>query len=187
MSNSAAQENIARSIVSTLERKGIKLLALDFDKTIVSVHTAGHWRQGTPKLAEHVRPCFQALIKEALLSPNIQVCVVTYSMQPTLIHDVLKMALPSRWSFHFLIILKFIFLRFFVFHKTEREIPLAVPVSVIVSVCLFTSSQHKIAFYSWNSRLSPKFFQCFLRPRVFFLNRLLLSVSDSGMIKKEKR
>ena len=85
----------AREIVSSLIIKGIKVLALDFDKTIVTVHTLGHWRGGSPQLAEHVRPCFQALMKAAL-ELKLQICVVTYSMQPDLIQDVLKLVLPRR-------------------------------------------------------------------------------------------
>ena len=86
---------LARTVATLLVAKGVKVLALDFDKTIVSVHTAGFWRQGTPNLAEHVRPCFKALI-EAALDTKLHVCVVTYSMQPMLIRDVLKLVLP-KW------------------------------------------------------------------------------------------
>ena len=85
----------ARDIIAALMNKGIRLLALDFDKTIVSVHTLGHWRGGSPQLADHVRPCFQALMKAAL-ELKLQICVVTYSMQPDLIKDVLKLVLPRR-------------------------------------------------------------------------------------------
>ena len=87
---------LARSVVATMADKGVRVLALDFDKTIVSVHTSGFWRGGTPRLAEHVRPCFVALIKAALDSNRLYVCVVTYSMQPALIYDVLKLVLP-KW------------------------------------------------------------------------------------------
>ena len=86
---------LAREAVSTLVDKGIKVLALDFDKTIVSVHTAGFWTQPTSKLVEHVRPCFKALI-QAGLDTRLHLCIVTYSMQPALIRDVIRMALP-RW------------------------------------------------------------------------------------------
>lgn len=87
---------IAKNIVATLLGKGIKVLALDFDKTIVSVHTAGFWKGGTPKLAEHVRPCFKALIQNTLDNCKLHLCIVTYSMQPALIQDVLKFVLPRR-------------------------------------------------------------------------------------------
>ncbi|KAK2187242.1 hypothetical protein NP493_172g02043 [Ridgeia piscesae] len=85
---------LARAIISTLVRKGVRVLALDFDKTIVSVHTKGYWRQTTPKLAEYVRPCFRALLEAAISECDIYVSVVTYSMQPQLIRDVLLRVLP---------------------------------------------------------------------------------------------
>ena len=85
---------MARQIINTLTTKGIKVLALDFDKTIVAVHTHGYWRQGTPKLVEQVRPCFRALM-QAAIEKKMHVCVVTYSMQPVLIRDVLKFVLPK--------------------------------------------------------------------------------------------
>ena len=87
---------LARAIISTLVRKGVRVLALDFDKTIVSVHTKGYWRQTTPKLAEYVRPCFRALLEAAISECDIYVSVVTYSMQPQLIRDVLLRVLPHR-------------------------------------------------------------------------------------------
>ena len=86
----------AKKVIELLITKGIKVLALDFDKTIVDVHTAGFWRQGTLKLAEHVRPCFEALIRAALPT-ELHLCVVTYSMQPNLIRDVLRTVMPRRW------------------------------------------------------------------------------------------
>ena len=86
---------LARAVVSTLVDKGIKVLALDFDKTIVSIHTAGFWTQPTSQLVEHVRPCFRALI-QAGLETRLHLCIVTYSMQPALIRDVIRMALPRR-------------------------------------------------------------------------------------------
>ena len=85
---------LAKQIVNTMLTKGVKVLALDFDKTIVTIHTHGFWRQGTSKLAEHVRSCFK-LLMEAALERKIHVCVVTYSMQPALIHDILKLVLPK--------------------------------------------------------------------------------------------
>ena len=92
---SKEDSHTAKEIVSGLLAKGVKVLALDFDQTIVSVHTGGFWKGGTPKLVEHVRPAFTALIQEALESP-LHVCIVTYSMQPLLIYDVLKLVLPRR-------------------------------------------------------------------------------------------
>ena len=97
LSSSCSQEllSFSRECIAVLFRKGIKVLALDFDKTIIDIHTSGFWRQGTPKLVEHVRHCFRLLITAALES-KMHVCVVTYSMQPGLIRDVLQLSLP-KW------------------------------------------------------------------------------------------
>ena len=93
-----SDKEVAEGIINCLISKGIKLLALDFDKTIVSVHTGGMWKGGTAKLADEVRPCFAHLIEAALnnRATDIIVCIVTYSKQPVLIADLLKMVLPNR-------------------------------------------------------------------------------------------
>ena len=92
---------MANEIIENLIGKGIRLLALDFDKTIVSVHTGGMWKGGTPKLVEEVRPCFVDLIEAALnnRADNLGLCIVTYSKQPGLIADLLKIVLPNRCVF----------------------------------------------------------------------------------------
>lgn len=44
----------------------MNFLALDFDLTIVDIHTSGRW-PGTPEqLAQRIRPFFQTLIPAAL-------------------------------------------------------------------------------------------------------------------------
>lgn len=89
-----ADDRLARQIVEVMVEKGIKVLALDFDKTIIAIHTAGFWTEPTAKLAEYVRPCFKALIKAAL-DTRLHLCIVTYSMQPALISDLIHMVLPN--------------------------------------------------------------------------------------------
>ena len=84
----------ARAVVRSLVRKGVKLLALDFDQTIVGVHTAGAWKGPSSRLAQHVRPCFRDLIEAAVAEPALSVCVVTFSAQRGVIEDVLKCVLP---------------------------------------------------------------------------------------------
>ena len=101
MSEQNTEKEMAEAVIECLIGKGIKLLALDFDKTIVSVHTGGMWKGGTPKLAEEVRPCFVHLIEAALnnRAADLNICIVTYSKQPVLIADLLKMVLPNRCVF----------------------------------------------------------------------------------------
>lgn len=94
MADSETDLNLARDAVQLLVQKGIRLLALDFDKTIISVHTSGFWRGAASELIEHVRPCFKLLMKAAL-EIKCEVCVVTYSMQPDLIKDLLRLVLPK--------------------------------------------------------------------------------------------
>ena len=86
---------IANSAVAAFVRRGVKLVALDFDQTIVDIHTGGAWRGPSSSLVPHVRPCFKALIEAALAEPRLHVCVVTFSTQPGMIEDVLKAALPN--------------------------------------------------------------------------------------------
>jgi len=59
-------DSSAESMINTMLKAGINFLALDFDLTIVDVHTGGVW-PGTPsELAQHIRPIFHSLITSAL-------------------------------------------------------------------------------------------------------------------------
>ncbi|XP_033747488.1 uncharacterized protein LOC117332620 [Pecten maximus] len=91
MSN--AQER-ARNKISTfvtlLEKKGIRLLAVDFDETLISIHSGGCWKDSAEKLSQHVRPCVRDLMEEAL-QRNVNVCIVTYFTQPWIIREMLKL------------------------------------------------------------------------------------------------
>lgn len=82
-------------VESLVKNCGVKLLALDFDRTIVSIHTAGYWQGGVENLVQHVRPCFRKLIRAALKS-TLHVAVVTFSMQTDLIRQVLRAVLPPE-------------------------------------------------------------------------------------------
>jgi len=86
---------IASSAATAFVRRGVKLVALDFDQTIVDIHTGGAWRGPSSSLVPHVRPCFKALIEAVLAESRLHLCVVTFSTQPGLIEDVLKAALPN--------------------------------------------------------------------------------------------
>ena len=39
--------------------RGVKLLLLDFDYTLASVHTGGSWHDGPESLAKSIRPIFE--------------------------------------------------------------------------------------------------------------------------------
>ena len=52
----------------------VNFLALDFDLTILDVHTSGRW-PGTPEqLAQRIRPFFQTLIPVAIAQGDLILC-----------------------------------------------------------------------------------------------------------------
>jgi hypothetical protein len=74
----------------------IRLLAIDFDKTLVGVHTRARWREGPEALAKTVRPVFRTLIPAAL-DARLSVAIVTFSKQEKLIRGALEIAFgPER-------------------------------------------------------------------------------------------
>lgn len=83
------------SFVVALHKKGIKLLAVDFDKTIIDIHSGGMWDEGVDKLALHVRPCMRDLMETAS-NKGLFVAIVTYHRQSWLIKEVLQKVLPKK-------------------------------------------------------------------------------------------
>eukprot|EP00118_Oscarella_pearsei_P015331 m.137750 g.137750 ORF g.137750 m.137750 type:complete len:190 (+) comp38228_c1_seq1:158-727(+) len=75
---------------------GVRLVALDFDATIVDVHTGGKWKEGAKKLAKHVRPCFADLMDAVLKQKGMYLAIVTQSPQTDLIRKVLKKKLSGN-------------------------------------------------------------------------------------------
>lgn len=95
----AEQRSKARDIVLGLQRKNIKLVAVDFDNTFLSIHTGGFY-QGTPdSLLEHIRSTFFYLIQEILDSPafnqTLHLCIVSFSSQDYLIKKLLRLAFKT--------------------------------------------------------------------------------------------
>ena len=75
--------------ISKLKELGINFLALDFDQTILDIHTGGRWKESLEDLLPHVRPVFVQLV-QAALEHNIQVGIVTFSGQTKMIREVLE-------------------------------------------------------------------------------------------------
>lgn len=80
--------------VSELMANGIKLLCVDFDHTIIDIHTWGRWEESAEALVPHVRPVFIELF-QAAITGGLQVAVVTFSGQQALIRQVLALAMPT--------------------------------------------------------------------------------------------
>ena len=78
----------AAAMAQALLDRGVRLLALDFDLTLVNLHTEGAWREGSKDLRPHLRPLFRSLIP-AVQQQGIFVSVVTFSGQTDLIRECL--------------------------------------------------------------------------------------------------
>lgn len=95
----AEQRTKARQIVLCLQQKNIKLVAIDFDNTLVSIHTTGFYQGTVENLLEHVRSTFLYFIKEILDSPSfnhtLHLCIVSFSSQEQLIRKLLESAFKT--------------------------------------------------------------------------------------------
>jgi hypothetical protein len=75
----------------------INFLAVDFDCTILSIHTGGRWQGTHQELLQHVRPYFPPLLERAL-KERISVAIVTFSPQVDLVRSVLDSHLGHEAS-----------------------------------------------------------------------------------------
>ena len=95
-SQSLNSKALVAQIIDLIKSLNIKLIAFDFDCTIVTIHTGGQWIDSPDKLAEFVRPCFRELLPALLQCPDFYVCVVTYSPQEQLIREVLRISMKDE-------------------------------------------------------------------------------------------
>jgi len=85
--------------VARLHELKINLLAIDFDLTMIDIHTGGVWKGSATELATHVRPFFKQFVTEAHNSnPNIKIAIVTFSPQVRHIHQVLRITFPDFYD-----------------------------------------------------------------------------------------
>ena len=86
---------LCAELLKRASKSGIKVLALDWDCTVIQCHTRGSWYGTARDLVPHVRPFFRYLIQTAPKF-SIHVAIVTFSGQTSLVHEVMKeIALPS--------------------------------------------------------------------------------------------
>jgi hypothetical protein len=67
---------------------GINFLALDFDQTILNIHTGGNWKGSLEELFPHIRDVYAQLIKAALTN-GMEVAIVTFTCQTKFVRGVL--------------------------------------------------------------------------------------------------
>ena len=77
-----------------VERLGVKLLAFDFDMTLLDIDTGGNKQTPEELARSNLRPCFRAIIA-AGFKAGLQMCVVSYNHRKDLIAGVLKSAFPT--------------------------------------------------------------------------------------------
>ena len=95
----AEQRAKARDIVLGIQRKNIKLIAIDFDNTFLSIHTSGYYQGTVDSLLEYIRTTFLYFIQEILdssaFSQTLHVCIVSFSSQEQLIRKLLQLAFKT--------------------------------------------------------------------------------------------
>jgi hypothetical protein len=80
-------------IEAALQQNNVRLLCIDFDQTLVRMHTNGCYEGPVDELAQSVRQLFAELIQIAV-SAGTAVSIVTFSPQAQLIREVLHRVLP---------------------------------------------------------------------------------------------
>lgn len=94
-SDTSCSSDACVRIIDGMKRKMINFLAVDFDLTLCSIHTAGRYK-GTPaELVNMLRPFMVQLLRCALEN-GIMVAVVTFSGQTGLIAATLALALTPE-------------------------------------------------------------------------------------------
>ena len=92
-----AAQRMAEIMPQLIERR-YKLLALDFDNTIVGVHTMGMWNGTLEELTPFVRPVFRALLQAAAATEEMNLAVVTFSGQVGLVRGVLASVVGEAYA-----------------------------------------------------------------------------------------
>jgi len=72
----------------------INFIAVDFDQTLIDIHTGGRFKGTIAELSSHVRPMFIHLFKAAHAS-GIKIAIVTFSPQTRDISHVLEIHFPD--------------------------------------------------------------------------------------------
>eukprot|EP00984_Skeletonema_dohrnii_P003260 scaffold1079_cov138-Skeletonema_dohrnii-CCMP3373.AAC.3 len=91
---SKTMEKKCSAAVDKLIECGINFLAIDFDQTMIDVHTGGRWQGTALELTEHMRPVFLHLVPEAT-NRNIRIAICTFSGQTKHIREVMEYAFPN--------------------------------------------------------------------------------------------
>ena len=90
--NSTSQQlrTATKKAIQKLKELEINFLALDFDQTILDIHTGGSWKGTVEELYPHIRPEFKSLITSAIATNGeIEIAIVTFSCQTRMVRGVI--------------------------------------------------------------------------------------------------
>ena len=97
--HNSEQRSKARDIVLGILQKNIKLVAIDFDSTFLSIHTGGFYQGTVDSLLEYIRSTFfyfvQELLDSSAFGHTLHVCIVSFSTQEQLIRKLLQLAFKT--------------------------------------------------------------------------------------------
>ena len=85
---------LERVVGSMVANETVSVVVLDFDKTLIDIHTKSRWGSTARELERHVRPVFRALVP-LLLRRNIIVGIATLSCQEALIRELMVNVWPA--------------------------------------------------------------------------------------------
>ena len=72
----------------------VNFLAIDFDQTIIDIHTGGKWNGTGAELATHIRPQFLHFLRAAA-DASLHMAVVTFTPQVGFVQEVLRAHFPT--------------------------------------------------------------------------------------------
>ena len=92
------EEEIHLILSDMVLKDQVRVLCIDFDATIVEIHTFGAWRGSSEELSTYVRPVFVSLLRQAVAMRDygLYVSIVTFSGQAKLIRKVMAIVLGDE-------------------------------------------------------------------------------------------
>ena len=84
----------AAQIAEAMRARGVRLLAIDWDSTMLDIHTHDRFEGGPKRLAAHARPRLRALARAAARA-GVRVAIVSFTQQVELLTKTLWVLFPK--------------------------------------------------------------------------------------------
>ncbi|EQC29874.1 hypothetical protein SDRG_12418 [Saprolegnia diclina VS20] len=86
------EATLVSQIVASIQARSCRLVCIDFDKTLLDIHTNGEWTKTAEDLVGHVRPLFVSILPQ-LHVHGVHLAITTFSPQADLVQRVLQLVL----------------------------------------------------------------------------------------------